>query len=89
LLNPSEKILKALAKNQFNYEFILKTFSNFKEGLKLRMENLQKSIAKTRGEVDEEKEKNIELLNMIFPSDIARKFWGGKVIIFISSSTLK
>jgi hypothetical protein len=44
------------------------------------MENLQKSIAKTRGEVDEEKEKNIELLNMIFPSDIARKLWEGKKI---------
>ena len=46
------------------------------------MENLQKSIAKTRREVDEEKEKNIELLNMIFPSDIARKLWGGIYVYF-------
>ena len=89
MLNPSERISKALPKNQFNYEFIMKNFSNLKEGLKLRMENLQKSIAKTRGEVDDEKGKNIEILNMIFPSDIARKLWGGKIIIFICSSTLK
>ena len=53
MLNPSEKIFEALPKNQFNYEFILKTFFNLKEGLELRMENLQKSIVKTRAEVDE------------------------------------
>ena len=42
------------------------------------MEKLKKSIVKTHEDIDEEKEKNIELLNMIFPSDIAKKLWGGK-----------
>lgn len=44
------------------------------------MEKLKKSIVKTHEDIDEEKEKNIELLNMIFPSDIARKLWGGKML---------
>ena len=42
------------------------------------MEKLKKSIVKTHE--DEEKEKNIELLNMIFKIDIARKLWGGKML---------
>ncbi len=50
------------------------------EGLKSRMEKLKKSIVKTGEDIEEEKQKNIELLNMIFPSDIARKLWGGKLI---------
>ena len=52
----------------------------FQEGLKCRMEKLKKSIVKTHEDIDDEKEKNIELLNMIFPSDIARKLWGGRLI---------
>jgi len=56
----------------------------FQEGLKFRMEKLKKSIVKTHEDIDEEKEKNIELLNMIFPSDIARKLWGGKHILILS-----
>ena len=48
------------------------------------MEKLKKSIVKTHEDIDEEKEKNIELLNMIFPSDIAKQLWGGKnSIIFL------
>jgi hypothetical protein len=54
----------------------------FQEGLKCRMEKLKKSIVKTHEDIDEEKEKNIELLNMIFPSDIARKLWGGIYVYF-------
>ena len=58
----------------------------FQEGLKCRMEKLKKSIVKTHEDIDEEKEKNIELLNMIFPSDIARKLWGGIKKIFMFHS---
>lgn len=50
------------------------------EGLKFRMEKLKKSIVKAHEDIEEEKHKNIELLNMIFPSDIAKKLWGGEKV---------
>ena len=53
------------------------------EGLKSRMEKLKQSIVKTGEDIEEEKQKNIELLNMIFPSDIAKKLWGGNFINFL------
>jgi guanylate cyclase soluble subunit alpha len=54
------------------------------EGLKSRMEKLKQSIVKTGEDIEEEKQKNIELLNMIFPSDIAKKLWGGNSINFFN-----
>lgn len=42
------------------------------------MEKLKKSIVKAHEDIDEEKSKNIELLNLIFPSDIAQKLWCGE-----------
>ncbi len=42
------------------------------------MEKLQASIQQAYEEIEEEKQKNIELLNLIFPSDIAEKLWNGK-----------
>ena len=42
------------------------------------MEKLQSSIVKAYEDIEEEKRKNTELLNMIFPSDIAEKLWNGK-----------
>lgn len=50
------------------------------EGLKFRMEKLKKSIVKAHEDIEQEKQKNIELLNMIFPSDIAQKLWGGMTV---------
>ncbi len=46
--------------------------------MKTRMEKLQASIQQAYEEIEEEKQKNIELLNLIFPSDIAEKLWNGK-----------
>lgn len=48
------------------------------EGLKFRMEKLKKSIVKAHEDIEEEKQKNIELLNLIFPSEIAKKLWRGE-----------
>jgi hypothetical protein len=41
------------------------------------MEKLKKSIVQAHEDIELEKQKNIELLNMIFPSDIAEKLWKG------------
>lgn len=41
------------------------------------MEKLKKSILKAHEDIEVEKQKNIELLNMIFPSEIAEKLWMG------------
>ena len=41
------------------------------------MEKLKKSVVKAHEDIEEEKSKNIELLNLIFPSDIAEKLWRG------------
>ncbi len=46
------------------------------------MEKLKQSIVQAHRDIEEEKQKNIELLNMIFPSDIARKLWGGKFNLY-------
>ena len=48
------------------------------EGLKFRMEKLKQSIVKAHEDIEEEKQKNIELLNLIFPSEIAKKLWHGE-----------
>jgi guanylate cyclase soluble subunit alpha len=42
------------------------------------MQKLKKSITQAHREIDEERKKNIELLNLIFPSQIARKLWMGR-----------
>ena len=47
------------------------------EGLKIRMEKLKKSIETTHNEIEVEKQTNIDLLNMIFPQDIAKMLWRG------------
>jgi len=52
------------------------------EGLKFRMEKLKKSILQAHEDIEKEKVKNIELLNMIFPSEIAEKLWMGKKFYF-------
>lgn len=42
------------------------------------MEKLKKSIVQAHSDIEEEKRKNIEILNLIFPSEIAKKLWRGK-----------
>ena len=39
------------------------------------MEDLKRSIMEASAAVEEEKRKNVELLRMVFPADIAQKLW--------------
>lgn len=45
------------------------------------MEKLKSSIQQAYEDIEEEKRKNTELLNLIFPSDIAEKLWNGEKIM--------
>lgn len=44
------------------------------------MEKIKESILQAHKAIAEERQKNIELLNMIFPSQIARQLWMGKYL---------
>ncbi|CAL4073771.1 unnamed protein product, partial [Meganyctiphanes norvegica] len=50
------------------------------DGLKRRLANLKHSIEDANNAVDQEREKNISLLHLIFPPDIAKRLWLGEVI---------
>jgi len=39
------------------------------------MEDLKKNINEAHEAVQEEQRKNVELLSMVFPSEIAKKLW--------------
>lgn len=43
------------------------------------MEKLKMSIVQAHEDFEREKQKNIEILNLIFPSDIAEKLWRGEI----------
>ncbi len=44
------------------------------------MDKLRQSIEEASVAVDREREKNVSLLHMIFPEDIAKRLWLGKYI---------
>ncbi|KAL4230721.1 Guanylate cyclase soluble subunit alpha-2 [Mactra antiquata] len=50
------------------------------DGLRRRMEDLKKNIMEASAAVEEEKRKNVELLRMVFPSNIAQKLWRNETI---------
>ncbi|XP_045204956.2 guanylate cyclase soluble subunit alpha-1-like [Mercenaria mercenaria] len=50
------------------------------DGLRRRMEDLKKNIIEASAAVEEEKRKNVELLRMVFPSNIAEKLWRNEKI---------
>lgn len=43
------------------------------------MDKLRSSIEEANQAVDKEREKNVSLLHMIFPPDIAKRLWLGKI----------
>lgn len=47
------------------------------------MEKLKKSIVQAHEDFEQEKQKNIEILNLIFPSDIAKQLWRGYFLTFL------
>ncbi|KAK8720400.1 hypothetical protein OTU49_013346, partial [Cherax quadricarinatus] len=54
--------------------------SRAQDGLKRRMAQLKDSIEETNNAVDKEREKNVSLLHLIFPPDIAKRLWLGEVL---------
>jgi uncharacterized membrane protein len=55
------------------YEFV----SFFQDGLRRRMDKLKSSIEEGNQAVDRERQKNVSLLHLIFPPDIAKRLWLG------------
>ncbi|WAQ99038.1 GCYA2-like protein [Mya arenaria] len=45
------------------------------DGLRRRMEEIKQNIIEATKAVEEEKRKNVELLQMVFPSKVAQKLW--------------
>ncbi|XP_025832310.1 head-specific guanylate cyclase [Agrilus planipennis] len=50
------------------------------DGLRRRMDKLKSSIEEANQAVDKEREKNVSLLHLIFPPDIAKRLWLGETI---------
>lgn len=50
------------------------------DGLRRRMDKLKSSIEEANLAVDTEREKNVSLLHLIFPPDIAKRLWLGETI---------
>lgn len=50
------------------------------DGLRRRMDKLKSSIEEANHAVDKEREKNVSLLHLIFPPDIAKRLWLGESI---------
>ncbi|XP_063229103.1 head-specific guanylate cyclase [Bacillus rossius redtenbacheri] len=50
------------------------------DGLRRRMDKLKSSIEEASQAVDKEREKNVSLLHLIFPPDIAKRLWLGETI---------
>lgn len=51
------------------------------DGLKKRMDKLKNSIQEASQAVEEERQKNVDLLHLIFPAEVARKLWRGSFFI--------
>ncbi|XP_022098923.1 guanylate cyclase soluble subunit alpha-2-like [Acanthaster planci] len=50
------------------------------DGLKKRMDKLKARILQAGNQLELEKKKNVDLLNLIFPADVAEKLWAGEVL---------
>ena len=54
--------------------------SRAQESLKRRMDKLKENIQKANQAVEIERRKNVDLLNLIFPANVARQLWLGKLV---------
>ncbi|XP_047736121.1 head-specific guanylate cyclase-like [Hyalella azteca] len=54
--------------------------SRAQDSIKRRMTQIKENIVEANKAVDEEREKNVSLLHLIFPPDIAKRLWLGEVI---------
>ncbi|XP_042145590.1 head-specific guanylate cyclase [Ixodes scapularis] len=50
------------------------------DGLKRRMDKIRSSIQEANLAVEEERQKNVDLLHLIFPPSVARKLWLGESV---------
>ena len=46
------------------------------------MDKLKKNIEEATAAVEQEREKNVSLLHLIFPPDIAKRLWLGKLGVY-------
>lgn len=51
----------------------------FQDGLRRRMDKLKTSIEEGNQAVDRERQKNVSLLHLIFPPNIAKRLWLGEL----------
>lgn len=54
--------------------------SRAQESLKRRMDKLKESIVKANNAVEIERRKNVDLLGLIFPANVARQLWNGQLV---------
>jgi guanylate cyclase soluble subunit alpha len=54
--------------------------SRAQESLKRRMDKLKNSIQQANQAVEIERQKNVDLLNLIFPANVAKNLWLGKPV---------
>ncbi|KAG8192154.1 hypothetical protein JTE90_027796 [Oedothorax gibbosus] len=50
------------------------------DGLKKRMDKLKTSVQEASEAVQDERQKNVDLLHLIFPAQVARKLWRGETV---------
>src|SRR5437899_1275006 len=62
------------------YVLLIEEQSRAQDGLKRRMNQLQNSIQQANLAVEAERATNVNLLNLIFPSDVAKKLWLGEQV---------
>lgn len=72
----------------FPNEIPIGDFVHLQDGLRRRMDKLKSSIEEANQAVDKEREKNVSLLHLIFPPDIAKRLWLGKLFSDSQSSFL-
>ncbi|XP_041483850.1 guanylate cyclase soluble subunit alpha-2-like [Lytechinus variegatus] len=54
--------------------------SRAQDGLKKRMDKLKSQVEEASGNLDSERQKNVDLLNLIFPEAVAKKLWRGEPV---------
>ncbi|XP_030836089.1 guanylate cyclase soluble subunit alpha-2-like [Strongylocentrotus purpuratus] len=54
--------------------------SRAQDGLKQRMDKLKSQVEEASGNLDSERQKNVDLLNLIFPEAVAKKLWRGEPV---------
>ncbi|OTF82378.1 adenylate and guanylate cyclase-like protein [Euroglyphus maynei] len=63
-----------------SHVILIEEQSRAQESLKRRMDKLKDTIQKANQAVEIERSKNVDLLNLIFPAQVARRLWLGKSV---------